>query len=180
MSDLVKVKKKRKAQGNLRSRGIEYSSGDPCNYKDYMKENPESTLSYEAWLNIIRTFNEMFREYLLQTGERERIPYGMGSIAVNKSKTIATVVIAGRECPVLPIDWEKSRIAGRTIRITNNHSDGFRFKWRYFRNESTMRMKELWCFKPNRETSRMIVNYVKGEDGHKYIEKWGQWGRHAV
>ena len=48
------------------------------NYKKFCKENPEIKLTYDEWRNILYTFSDEFKFYILETGEKARLPFGFG------------------------------------------------------------------------------------------------------
>jgi hypothetical protein len=157
---------------------LEYSSISVRVYKRFKKAHPEVKLDKKTWVKVIQNFNLLFGEYLLQTGEREKLPYGLGSFAISKKKTIKIIRQRdGTNHIGLPIDWKRSKEVGRKIYIMNNHSDGFRAKWKWFPEDSNMRIYAIWAFKPVRNRSRDIARYLKDEDGAIYLEKWKQWER---
>lgn len=158
---------------------LEYRSVSLRVYKRFRKANPELKIDKKTWIKVIQEFNQLFAEYLLQTGEREKLPYGLGSFAVSKKKTIKIIKdnVNGVEHIGLPIDWKRSKELGKKIYLMNNHSDGFRAKWKWFSEDSNLRMSTLWVSKPIRCRSRDITRYLKDPDGAVYLEKWKQWER---
>ena len=65
---------------------IDWRSASKENYKNFCKKNPEVQLSFDQWKNIIYTFNESFRNYILETGKKEKLPYGFGEFSIQKKK----------------------------------------------------------------------------------------------
>ena len=62
----------------------DWRSGSVDSYKDFCKRNPSISLSIDVWRNIIYSFNESFRDYILETGEKAKYPYGIGYFSINK------------------------------------------------------------------------------------------------
>jgi hypothetical protein len=157
---------------------FEYSSISVRVFKRFRKAHPEIRIEKNKWAKVIQTFNQLFAEYLLQTGEREKLPYGLGSFSISKKKTIKIVRKKnGEEHINLPVDWQKSKEYGKKIYIMNTHSDGFRCRWKWFSEDSNLRLSHIWVCKPIRERSRDIARYLKDSDGDVYLEKWKQWER---
>ena len=156
----------------------EYRSISLRVYKRFRKVHPDVRVDKKTWSIVIEEFNKLFAEYLLQTGEREKLPYGLGSFAISKKKTIKIINKKDGTTHIgLPVDWQKSRELGRKIYIMNSHSDGFRAKWKWFMDDSNLRLPHIWAFKAVRNRSREIARYLKDEDGAIYLEKWKQWER---
>lgn len=156
---------------------LEFSSGALINYHKLRREDPTVILSKEDWLNILKTFNSLFMEYLLQTGERDKLPFGMGAMALSKKKAMRIGRDAqGNEYNILPVDWQKSIKAGKKIFILNAHTDGFRAKWKWFPRDSNIRMSGIWSFKPADAKSLEITRYIRDEDDN-YLDKWKEWER---
>ena len=44
---------------------VEWRSSSKSNYEDFCKKHPSIKLTYDEWKNIIYTFSEKFKEYIL-------------------------------------------------------------------------------------------------------------------
>jgi hypothetical protein len=64
----------------------EYRTYSRDNYDRFLKENKvtEQELSYAKYCKNLEMCNWMYVEYALRTGLKVQLPYGFGSIAVNK------------------------------------------------------------------------------------------------
>ncbi len=56
------------------------------NYSVFKKEHPEIVVTFTEWANIIYTFNYAFRDHLLETGNRAKMPHGFGDFMISKKK----------------------------------------------------------------------------------------------
>ena len=148
----------------------DYRSGGIEAYKDFCKRNPSIKLSLDVWRNIIYTFNESFRDYLLETGDKGKYPYGIGEFAINKRLRKKTT---GKDDEFinLPIDWKKTREKGKRIYIMNYHSEGYSFHWKWFKNTTRIKFPDLWYFKPTRVTSRLLAHYIKVNEKYQHLYK---------
>ena len=150
---------------------VEWRSASLQNYKLFCKKHPTIKLTYDEWRNIIYSYNELYKEYLLETGNREKLPLGFGDFAITKKKRRKTVSYNGIEYINLPIDWQKTREKGKVIYNFNYHTEGFFFGWFWFKKTARFKHSNLWYFKPTRVTSRLSNHYIKVDDKYQHIYK---------
>jgi len=158
---------------------VGYRSAGREAYKRFCSANPEIKIEYKDWSKVIYTFNEYFRDYMLETGAKVKMPYGFGPFAVNKKKLKLYKNFLGPDGKPyinLPIDWAKTKKAGKRVYHTNSHSDGYKYGWYWFSDEARFYLSEIWNFRPARLTSRIINTYVTKPDG-KYGELYKVWKR---
>lgn len=150
---------------------VDYRSASKDNYKRFSTENPNVKVTYNEWLEIIYTFNEEFRDYILETGDKEKLPFGLGPFAITKKKRKTKITAPdGKEHINLPIDWKKTKEKGKVIYNFNFHTEGYFFGWLWFKKQARMKFPTLWRFKPSRVSSRMIKHYLDSdkEQQHRY------------
>ena len=152
---------------------VEYRSGSVENYKRFCREHKNlKKLSYREWSEIIYQFNEEFRNYILETGDKEKLCNAFGAFSiVKKKRKIKKVGPNGKEYINLPIDWKKSKEKRKTIYNFNHHTEGYFFGWIWFKIESKVSFKTLWRFKPSRVSSRMIAHYISTNSDIQHIYK---------
>jgi nucleoid DNA-binding protein len=150
---------------------VEWRSTSKQSYEDFCKLHSSIKLTIDAWKEIIYTFNESFRDYILETGEKAKLPYGFGDIAISKRKRKRTKIIHGEEFINLPIDWKKTREKGKTIYNFNYHTDGYFFGWVWFKKTSRIKNSTLWYFKPTRASSRLLAHYINVNSTYQQIYK---------
>jgi len=148
---------------------IDWRSASKENYNNFCKKNPSIKLTFDEWRNIVYTYNEAFKEYILETGERARLPYGFGEFSINKKKRRKIKGIDGKEFVNLPIDWKKTKEKGKRIYNFNFHTEGYFFGWVWFKDTARFRHSALWYFKPSRNTSRLLSHYIKTNDRYQHI-----------
>lgn len=152
---------------------VDWRSGSVANYKAFKKEYPNIDMSYDEWRDIIYTFNDKFREYILETGEKIKMPFGFGEFSINKKKRKRTITKDGEEYINLPVDWQKTRANGKIIYNLNHHTEGYFFGWTWFKKTATMKNSGLWYFKASRTTSRLLSHYIKVDK--KYQNIYAEW-----
>ncbi len=155
---------------------VEFSTSRKENYIDFCKKNPNIKLTLDEWKLIIYSFSEGFRDYILETGHRARLPFGFGEFTVTKKKRQKIVVDPnGIEHINLPIDWFKTKQKGKRIYNFNSHTEGYFFGWRWFKFSARLLHCDFWYFKPSRVTSRMITHYLKINPKNQF--KYNDWSK---
>lgn len=155
---------------------VEYRTSGREVYDKFMALHPTVNLTYDQWKQIIYTYNELFRDYILDTGEKAKLPWGLGSFAISKKKPKKFKEFEGKQYINLPVDWAKTKKAGKKIYHLNNHSDGYRFKWFWFPREARIYQVEIWNFKPSRVSSRKITEYIN-KPNCNFAQIYKQWQR---
>ena len=149
---------------------VEWRSSSKSNYEDFCKKHPSIKLTYDEWKNIIYTFSEKFKEYILETGEKAKLPLGLGEFSIVKKKRKKIKKDKdGREFINLPVDWKKTREKGKIIYNFNYDTEGYFFGWVWFKSSTRIRHSVLWYFKPCRNTSRLLAHYIKADPKYQHI-----------
>jgi len=152
---------------------IDWRSASKDNYNSFCKKHPSIKLTFDQWRNIIYSFNDAFREYILETGERAKLPFGFGEFSISKKKRRKIKGIDGKEFVNLPIDWKKTKEKGKRIYNFNFHTEGYFFGWMWFKLTARFKHSPLWYFKPSRNTSRLLSHYLRADD--KYQHLYQEW-----
>lgn len=152
---------------------IDWRSSSKDNYNNFCKKNPAIHLAFDEWRNIVYSFNEFFKNYILETGEKAKLPFGFGDFSINKKKRRKFKIVDGVERINLPVDWQKSRQKGKLIYNFNYHTEGYFFGWMWFKETTRIKNKDCWFFKPTRATSRLLSHYIKTDD--KYQHLYREW-----
>jgi hypothetical protein len=152
---------------------IDWRSSSKENYNNFCNKNPTLKITFDQWKNIIYSYNEYFKNYILETGEKARLPFGFGEFSINKKKRRKLKTVDGKEVVNLPIDWKKTKEKGKRIYNFNYHTEGFFFGWIWFKESTRIRNIDLWYFKPSRTTSRLLSHYIKTDN--KYQNIYCEW-----
>lgn len=155
---------------------IDWRSASKANYKNFCEKHKDIELTFTEWKNIIYIFNESFRNYILETGEKVRMPFGFGDFSINKKKRRRKKIgVNGQEIINLPIDWQETKKRGKVIYNFNYHTDGYFFGWMWFKKTALFKQSKLWYFKPSRVSSRMVNHYISTDNKYQHIYR--QWSR---
>ena len=152
---------------------IDWRSASKESYINFCKTHSSIKLSYIEWKNIIYSFNEDFKIYILETGEKCRFPFGFGEFSITKKKRRRIKGINGKEFINLPIDWQKTKLKGKYIYNFNFHTEGYFFGWLWFKKSTRIKNIDLWYFKPSRTTSRLLSHYIKTDEKYQFL--YQQW-----
>lgn len=151
---------------------VDWRSASRENYNSFCKLHPSMKLTFDEWRNIIYSFNDSFKNYILETGEKAKLPFGFGEFSINKKKRRKRKGL-NDEFLNLPIDWQKTREKGKRIYNFNFHTEGFFFGWMWFKQTARIKNIDLWYFKASRVTSRLLSHYIKTDD--KYQHMYHEW-----
>jgi hypothetical protein len=147
---------------------VDFRTASKENYNDFCRKHPQIHLTFDEWRNVLYSFNEAFKDYILETGDRAKLPYGFGDFSINKKKRRKMKGLKD-EFINLPVDWKKTKEKGKIIYNFNFHTEGYFFGWIWFKDTARFKHSQLWYFKPTRVTSRMLAHYLKTNDGYQHI-----------
>jgi len=147
---------------------IDWRSSSKENYINFCKKNPSIKISFDEWKNIVYSFNESFKNYILETGEKAKLPSGFGEFSINKKKR-RKVKGLNDEFVNLPVDWKRTKEKGKIIYNFNYHTEGYFFGWVWFKNTTRIKNIDLFYFKPTRNTSRLLSHYIKTDEKYQHI-----------
>ena len=146
-------------------------------YNSFCRKNPEIHITFEEYKKILYTYNELLVTYLLETGEKYKIPYGLGEVVVNKYKPKQYVIDpTGVEHINLPIDWKESKKHGKKVYILNSHTDGYKYYWMWNYWKTKIKFSSIWRFSMARVHRRMLNVYLR-KPNSKYKDLYRQYPR---
>ena len=156
----------------------EYSTYSKANYLRFLKDNKvsETELSFEKYKKNLDVCNWMYIEYALSTGQKVQLPYGFGTLAINKKMLKRFKIHKGKKYVNLRPDWKETRTNGKMVYHTNEHTDGYNFRWIWFSEDAKLHLNDLYVFKPGRYASRAITKYINKPNSN-YKEMYMEWAK---
>lgn len=152
---------------------VEYRTTQRDVYNRFKLKYPEVDIDYNTWCIVIYNFNYAFRDYILETGNKAKLPFGFGEFTITKYKPRKEKTLTdGTPVVGLPINWKRSKELGQIVYHMNYHTEGFKFKWFWNRETARFERHTLWNFKPSRVTSRLLNHYLNQPD---YQYKYHEW-----
>jgi len=153
---------------------VDWRSSGTINYKEFCVNYPQIKISIKQWKSILYGFSKEFKFYILETGNKAKLPFGLGTFAIEKKKRKHYKVTPdGKQYINLPIDWVKTKEKGKIIYNFNYHTEGYYFGWKWFRPRGTFTLCDLWDFKPSRVSSRLLAYYINSDN--KYAQLYKEW-----
>lgn len=151
------------------------SSGSTEAYQEYKRRFPSSKLSKAQYKEIIDTHNTLLVQYILDTGDTYRMPFGFGPLRIKKFKRkLRKLNKEGEEVLTLPTNWvatlslwakdPKAKENKTIVRHLNAHTDGYGYHFYWQPKETKFFMAALWSFKPSREASRGLAKRLLDPD----------------
>lgn len=155
---------------------VDHRSASKAEYQKFRQKYPSTTVTWEEFINIIYTFNENLKTYILETGEKTKIPGGLGDVAISKKKRKRTKIDPSGNTRInLAVDWAKSKEKGKRVYIMNYHTEGYAFWWRWFKKNARFQHSKLWYFRATRVSSRTLAHYIKTDPKYQHIYR--DWGK---
>ena len=121
-------------------------------YNKFIKQNPKSGVTYEQYIQVLKTSTAAIRDHILTNPLGFKLPYNFGYIAIDKFKP-------SKDWQA--IDWVNTKRLRRRIPLTNLHSFGYTYKVKFYPNP---RIKPLVAYdmRAHRLLNRAISKQVKG------------------
>lgn len=153
----------------------DYRSASKESYKKFCATHSSVKITFEEFKDIIYTYNSVFMTSVLETGAAIPLPHGLGKISINKKKTTSTFTDKNGTHIILPVNWPETKKQGKKIYFFNDHSEGYRFRWLWFKDASVgLKMKNIWQLKIAREWSTKLCEYVKNKET-RYMNRYTEY-----
>lgn len=141
---------------------VDYRTASKQSYDAFCEANPTVEITFEAYKKIIYTYNSMLVTHLLETGEKIKLPYGLGEIVVNKYKPKRYKILPdGTEKINLSVDWQETKKQGKYVYHLNQHTEGYKFYWMWNYWKARLKFSFIWKFEMCRTNSRLLKTYLK-------------------
>lgn len=129
-------------------------------YKLFKEKYPNSPLTCIQYIRILHKFNELLTTHIMETGDKVKLPWGLGPITIVKKKQTTFFEKDGKKYTTLSVDWKTTKELGFKVYLMNSHTSGFRYKWWWSPKESRLFQSHIWIFKPCRKISRQLATYL--------------------
>lgn len=148
------------------------SSGSIEAYQEFKRRFPNSKLTKAQYKEIIDTHNTLLVQYILDTGDTYKMPFGFGPLRILKFKR--RLRKKNKESIALPVNWPETLALWKRdpeakekkfrVRHLNAHTDGYGYHFHWKPHETKFFMAALWRFKPSREASRGLAKRLLDPD----------------
>lgn len=103
---------------------------------------------------ICRDFNIGLSNIVIDQGGEIELGYRMSLMRIQKRK------IKRYNYKGLKINWQKTKEYGKWIFHLNEHTNGYRYHWYWFKKGMVIKNKSLWRFVPTRTNCRHLASIL--------------------
>lgn len=124
-------------------------------YKQYLKDNPKDSDFYVDYKTFISNIDLCFEKVLhniLYEADEITFPHRLGSISIIKTKM---------RMDKLTIDFAKSKELNTTIYHLNDHSNGYRMRYRWRKHKAIFTNRKYFSFIPSRQNKRLLSKLIQ-------------------
>lgn len=136
-------------------------------YKEYIKMYPIGSiyyLTYKEYLIITTEYLKYITQQLVEKSATVVLPFRLGSLSVIKYKP------EYKSLRNMSIDWVKSKQLNKQVRLFNEHSNGYRYKFNWNRSRVILNNKTVYIFQAARSLKRRVAKLVKTKQ-NDYFER---------
>lgn len=134
--------------------------------KYFKNHNYKINYNLHDFQAVIKTLNEYYIQYALDTGNFVLLPNGLGKFGVRKFKRALRMKSDGRLN--LAVDWGEYKKTGQISYFTNQHTDGNSFRWIWVKddcklinpNEHRNVNHTMYRFKTVNKAKEALTNYI--------------------
>lgn len=132
-------------------------------YTQFCAEHPEAKIAFKDYVAIIKEHNRSLVNYLLETGEKVMLPWGMGPLSIIKYKKEIKKIENpdGTFRYNYSINWLETKKAGKYVYHLNLHTGGFSYTWFWSPYMSHIKFAHTWGFSVWREGKRGLAAKTK-------------------
>lgn len=131
-------------------------------YKEFKERYPKYNISYKEYVSILKYYNLQIANHVLDTGQKIKLPWGIGELCINKYKRkVYKIDSKGEKVYNYKIDFQKSKELGKKVYHLNLHTDGYQYHWFWSTTTSKIKYARIWSLTMAREHSRELVRRLK-------------------
>ena len=127
-------------------------------YKDYIKDKEIESpyhISKDIYLNIILDYIKYINYEIIYKASIFKMPYRLGTLQVVKLRS------SNNRYKKYSIDFNLTNKYGKTIYHLNEHSDGYKYMFRWSKIKSVVKNKSKYRFVPTRTNKRNLATNIK-------------------
>lgn len=122
---------------------------------------------YATFAKILRDFNKELSRVILEESEIINLPFRLGKLYITKTKQWYSKPEWSKIPLNLPIDWKTSKEIGKRVYHLNEHTNGYIYRWRWYKRGAHVANVTLYKFLPVRQNKRKITQLLK-----KGVDYW--------
>jgi hypothetical protein len=110
---------------------------------------------YTVFKSILTDYFRYLIVQVLEKSREIRLPARMGYVSVIKKRPFKT------QRHGMNVDFKSTNELGKTILHLNEHSDGYRFRFLWRKNEMLIKNKTMYEMRMSRENKRKLAYIIK-------------------
>jgi hypothetical protein len=124
-------------------------------YADEVVKDTFFDVEYKTYRKACEMFNKRISEKILKSAEEFQLPYRLGTIRVKKKK------MSFKDKKRLKIDWQETKKLGSVVYHMNDHTDNYRYGWKWDKSNAIVKNKKVYSFMPTRNNKRTLAALLK-------------------
>jgi len=141
-------------------------------YKWFIKNHSDSPVSSSQYGKVLNSFNKKMSDLIMEEAYEFLMPSKLGNLRILKYKPVVKINKDGSlDTSNLSVDWQKTnklwdsnpdaKQRKKLIYFTNEHSEGYQYKWYFTNYRSNCINKTVYCFVPSRDNKRKLGKLIK-------------------
>lgn len=127
-------------------------------FNDYIKDKDENSpyhIDKKEYRSIIEDYILLLNKEILDNASIFKMPYRLGTLQIVKLSS------SNNRNKKYSIDFNLTNKYGKTIYHLNEHSDGYKYMFRWSKIKSIVKNKTKYRFIPTRTNKRELANNIK-------------------
>jgi len=144
-------------------------------FKFLNQEYPEIDIPSYQHGRILNHFNSAISKAIMQEAYEFLMPDKIGNLRILKYKPVIKIREDGSlDTSNMSVDWHKTNTLWdenseakknkQLVYFTNEHSEGYQYKWYFTNYRSNCVNKTAYCFIPSRSNKRELGRLIKSEE----------------
>ncbi len=127
-------------------------------YEDYIKDKDEDSPYYitkNEYIEIIEDYTKSIVHEIMDKSSIFKMPYRLGTLQVVKLQS------SNNRNKKYSVDFNLTNKYGKTIYHLNEHSDGYKYMFKWCKLKSVVKNKTKYRFVPSRTNKRQLATNIK-------------------
>lgn len=132
-------------------------------YLSYIERETVYDVDYKTYRQIVEDYFKYIVEEIMENSREFKLPCRLGNLSIVKRQP------KNFDNKSLRIDYHESKIYGKPIYFTNEHSNFFKFRFLWSKKDCLLTNKTKYQFIATRANKRRLAQIIKNRE-HDYVE----------
>lgn len=129
-------------------------------FKSKFSDNTGLLVDASTYSLVLSDLFSMITEKIIE-GDQFKLPLNIGVLAIKKRKMNFDNLLTHN---MLKIDYHESRKIQKVVYFTNEHTDGYRYKWQWNKRKCKIPGKSVYKFIPSLLSKRRVAKKLKNRE----------------